>query len=211
MIISRRGLIGAGGLLAGSSFLGDHVLAASTDPFIVKIALEEGRVVMAAQIDRNPPELFMLDTGAFANLIKEDVATRYRLKSIGESRTGGIGGSAISQFYDAKNIVVGRAFRQDHMIFGGTKAQLGDRIAGAFSASFMTAFDTDLDFVKGELRIHPGGKGGRAGLIQLDSRIKPQNAGGDKIFAGVSLGAFSVELNVDTGAPGDVVLSGAAS
>jgi serine protease Do len=211
MYFTRRGLIGAGGLVAGASLMGGRSVAAQTGPFTVKIALQEGRIVMGAQINGHAPELFMLDTGSFSNLIKEEFAKKYKLKSIGALRTGGVGGSTESAFYDAKDVVVGRAFRQGKMIFQGTRAQLGSNIAGAFSASFMTAFDTDLDFVKGELRIYPGGRTDRTGLMPLGSRIRPQTTGADKIFADVTLGGFSAELALDTGAYHEILLNAAAS
>jgi Aspartyl protease len=211
MHLTRRGLISAGSQVAGASLIGGRGVAAPTGPLTVKIALEQGRVVMGAQINGNAPELFMLDTGAFSNAITEELASQYHLSSIGRLPTRGVGGNNFSEFYRTKSVVVGNAFRQSGMIFSGTKARLGDKIAGWFSANFMTAYDTDLDFVKGELRIYPGGRTDRSGLIQLNSRIKPQPPGADKIFADVTLGAFSAEFMLDTGAPGEIVLNAAAS
>jgi Aspartyl protease len=211
MDLTRRGLIGAGGLVAGASLLGGRGIAAPTGPLTVKIALQSERIVMGAQINGHAPELFMLDTGAFSNLIKEKIATQYRLSSVGRLPTRGVGGKSYSEFYSTKSVLVGNVFRQSGMLFGGTNMPLGDKIAGIFSASFVTAYDTDLDFVKGELRIYPGGRAERAGLLQLNSRIKPQATGADMIFADVSLGSFSAELLLDTGAPVDIVLNAAAT
>lgn len=207
-MIDRRTLIAAGAalpLLPGAAFAqgGGRMLRNS-------IALEDGRVWIAAKI-KDVPRYFVIDTGANISLINNDLAQQLKLKEIARSNLRGIGGVSDFPYYDGGALEFASGLKIPAMLFAGTRAPLGRDAAGSLSAGLFTSYDSDLDFAKGEWRAYPDGRPDFDGLKQVPSRFLGDPVRGDRIFADATVGPYSGEFVIDTGAPGTVILEGRAT
>lgn len=212
MRTTRRELLGASGALAVSgSAMGRALAATAAAPIVSKIALADGRVWMAAMIEKHGPYLFVVDTGGTVSLIDDGLARSLKLKTDGRSRLQGVGGISEMPWYKAGDVLLGNGIRFPDMMFAGTRANLGKDAAGTFGAGLFTTYDSDLDFEKGEWRAYVDGRPDRDGLRAVKSRFSSSQTGGLRIFADATIGGFAGEFTVDTGAPGEISLDSRAT
>ncbi|WP_326524224.1 aspartyl protease family protein [Sphingomonas sp.] len=206
-MIDRRALIGAAGAVA----LLPRDAGAQGRVLVNSITLDGDRAWIAARIGKGEPRLFVIDTGANVSLINNDLARQLQLKEIARSNLRGVGGVSEFPYYDGGELTFASGLRIPAMLFAGTQARLGTDAVGALSAGLFTTYDSDLDFAKGEWRAYPDGRPDFAGLRQLKSRFSGDPVRGDRILADATIGGFSGEFLVDTGAPGHIMLEGRAS
>jgi len=207
--LDRRTLL----MALGASALAAPLRAASA-PVVAKLVIEDGRVWIAARIGTSEPLLFWLDTGAAGNFIRPDLAKQLKLPTVGRGIVGGVGGqSAATMRVEARDVVVGGAFRQPRMQFQtyGVGGGETDDSAGLLAAGLITAYDTDLDFVRGEWRVWLGGReGDPRGAPLAGSSIKGAGAS-ERIFASASIDGQTYKLALDTGSPASILLFPKAS
>ena len=207
MILNRRSMLAG---IAVSAAL-PRIARAATPPVVRNsIALDEGRVWIAAKVEGHGPYLFIVDTGATFSLIDDDLAKSLRLKENGTTRLRGVGGVSESTFWIADEVSFASGVRFEKMQFSGTKARLGRDAVGSMGSGLFTTYDSDLDFVKGEWRAYPQGRGDFDELTRIASRFDGRDISGDRIFADATIGDFSGEFLLDTGAPAVASLTGRA-
>ncbi|KQN25038.1 hypothetical protein ASE86_01865 [Sphingomonas sp. Leaf33] len=208
-MLDRRTLLGAA---LAAPLLPAAVTAQTRRKLVNSIAVEDSRVWIAAQIGSDPkPRYFVIDTGANVSLIDDALAKRLAMKVIGQSDLLGVGGVSRFPYYGGGKLTFASGLRVPNMLFAGTDARLGRDAAGALSAGLFTSYDSDLDFVKGEWRAYPDGRGDFTGLNRIPSRFISDRMYGVRILADAVLGGMSGEFLLDTGAPGQVVVEGRAA
>jgi hypothetical protein len=206
--IPRRAVLGG---LAALPLLGSEALDAQpAKPIVAHIALEDGRVWVAATIAGKPPVLFIFDTGAVVSKIQPSYGRTLGLKKRGAARFGGMGGWQNFDLVQAEDVVFGGAIRQPHVLFAQPKEdlRLADGAVGLLAAGLLTSFDSELDFDSGEWRVYPSGRGARDGFVQVPSRISGQarSQGSEVILVDAVLDGQTYRLLADTGAPGQIHL-----
>jgi hypothetical protein len=193
-----------GGLLVGDFPAG--ALAAER-VIISKMALIDGRAVLALKIGEAGPYLFMIDTGGHLSLIDDALARSLRLEQTGMTRSIGVGGVAVLPLYLARNVVFGGGATQPFVAFAGMARGFTGDVRGTLAAGMLTAVESDLDFEKGEWRAYPDGRPERIGFVRLSNAI----AGGEhgespRLFGEAEVNGRHFRFLLDTGAPGGVSL-----
>ena len=209
MQLNRRNLIGSGlALAAAGSPL--RALAGDGKMFVNSIAVEDGRVWIAAKIGDKGPFYFIVDTGAHMSLIDDAFAKSLGLQKMPGRQAIGIGGVSDYSWYNAGTVVLASGIRFPDMLFAGMRQRPSKDAVGTFGAGLFTTYDSDLDFVAGEWRAYPGGRPNFNGLTRIKSRFTDPR-GGQRIIADATLDGFEGDFLLDTGAPGEVSLYGRAA
>lgn len=156
------------GLLAGA-FPGGAL--ASQRVIVSKMALIDGRAVLALQIGEGGPYLFMIDTGGHLSLIDDALARSLKLEQTGMTRSVGIGGVAVLPLYLARNVVFGGGAMQPFVAFAGMAHGFAGDVRGTLAAGMLTAVESDLDFENGEWRAYPNGRPERIGFVRISNAI----------------------------------------
>lgn len=205
-MISRRDLLGA---LAAVPMLGAAPLAAQGRLGGGRIALRDYRLWLDVSIGGRGPWPFVIDTGAFVNLIRDDLARSLGLRTVGALNMGGIGGRATGALYRALEVRLD-GLEAGPMVFAGHGPDLRIHPAamGALSASLLTYADADLDFDAMAWRRYPGGRAIPPGFIQLPGSIqRPRASGGASILVvDAAIDGQTYRLQVDTGSPAQLHL-----
>lgn len=207
----RRALLGG---LAALPFVMPGALAASGRVAAAPIGVRDRRVWMPVRFGAGEPHGFILDTGAFANMIDRDLARRLKLNEAGSLLIQGLGGVGRYVAYRAPDVALGEV-RVGSLLFAAYRddVRLHPRAGGLLSAGLVTVADSDLDFDEGVWRLHIDGREDRTGFEALPSTIRsagPQT-GAAQILVDVEIDGKRFRLHVDTGAPGDILLSPAGT
>lgn len=208
MALSRRALIAAPIAVVASPVRAED---AGGTGIAVPIRFQGTRVTVSVRLGGHGPYDFMIDTGAYAGLIREDLAEALHLARTGQTRFNG----RTLPVYDAGDVTFGDIFAQRHFAFAGFGREgLGDDISGTLSAALLTAVDGELDFDRGMWRIFANGRGAAPmGFTALDSEIaKSGNGSGSAcMFVHGVLGGKRYRFLLDTGGPGHIRLDPAAA
>ena len=213
-MISRRNLLGG---MAAAAILPAGTLRAAgqaAPPLTISIALEEGRVLVACNLAGQGPFLFAMDTGGVVSLIRDDLAKRLGLKKRISANLAIGGVNRSYPVYEGRDFVIGGSLRDKDVALAGTdRVSFGEDVSGSLAAGAMTAFDSELDFGKGEWRIYRDGIQDRTGYVRLASEIRHYNLenGSAYIFADATLDGKTYRFLLDTGAPVAARLYGPAS
>lgn len=205
-MISRRALLG--GLTAAPLLLAGRA-AAQGRAGGGAIALRDYRLWLDVAIGGRGPWSFIVDTGAFVNLIREDLARALGLRTAGPLNMSGIGGPTTGTLYRALDVRLGTV-AAGAMAFAGLGREVRSHPAamGALSASLLTFADSDLDFDAMTWRRWPEGRGDRAGYEQLPGGIQVARPGGgaSTLFVDAAIDGQHHRLQVDTGSPAQLHL-----
>lgn len=203
MEFDRRSMIG-GLALAATGLPLRRARAADGDPVVNHIALEDGRVWIAAKIEGKGPYFFIVDTGGTFSFIEDSFAKSLGLQKVKGQRMVGVGGKVADySAYVAREVTLASGTRFPDMLFTGIGKRLSKDAVGAFGAGLFTTFDSDLDFVKGEWRAYPKGRPNFDGLTKLPARFTKEEGGqAPRIQVDATIDGYSGDFLVDTGAPG---------
>ena len=207
-MISRRGLISG---LAACGLLPGTALRAQARVVTTPIAIEDGRVWIAATIGGSRPLQFIIDTGGVVSLIQDNVAREIGLHARGNTRLTGVGGAENFLVYEGRDVAFSSGLVQRSVVFGAVPRNLvlGPGAAGAFAAGIFTEADSDLDFGRGEWRLYPDGRGAREGYRELPSSIQHISGnenGSAYVLVDAAVDGRSYRLLLDTGMPGQLML-----
>ncbi len=208
MAIDRRALIGSG--LALAALPAELARAAyRRDPVMNSIALEDGRVWIAATI-KAKPYLFVVDTGAFVSFIDDGFAKSIGLQPVPGMQIRGVGGVSDKSWYNAGDVALASGIHFPDMLFAGIRGRPSPDAVGTLGAGLFTTYDSDLDFEKGQWRAYPDGRPNFDGLVKLKSRFT-KGVGGASIVAEASIDGFTGDFLLDTGAPNNLSINGRAA
>lgn len=206
-MLTRRTMIGS--TLAGGLLLPRMAMAA--DKFIVcPISVEDHKIWVAVSIEKQKPELFFIDTGASHNVLSDKWATALKLRTSGFTRSKGIGGIETGDVLKVRNVSIGGALDIGELDFAASKTLDKGEAKGLLAAAFLAEFDSDLDFAKSQWRIYPDGRTDRTGLYQIPDSYEPIGETFRLAING-TVGPLQGRFQVDTGAPGTLLLDGRAS
>lgn len=169
---------------------------------VSRVALMNGRVVMALTINGTGPYLFMLDTGGALSIIDDALAKSLKLEQRRSIVAAGVGGRATMPVYLVREVVFGGGARQRGVAFAGRAGGFGADICGALAAGMLTGADSDLDIEKGEWRTYPDGRPDRTGFVRIGDAIKTDVTGSSQLFGDATINGRRFRFLLDTGAPG---------
>lgn len=213
MQIDRRTLLAA---LAAAPFFAPSAARAQdmSRVAMAPIAVRERRVWMPVGFGTGKAHWFILDTGAFMNMMRDDLAKTLGLRRQGSIAVGGLGGADRFHAFRAPDVSLGDV-KVGSLLFAayGRGLFLHREAEGLLSAALVTVADTDLDFDEGLWRLHLDGRRDRSGFEKLPSTIRAPglDSGAAKIFVDAEMDGRSYRLLVDTGSPGDILLGPAAA
>jgi hypothetical protein len=179
-----------------------------------RILVRDNRVWISVRFGDRGPYSFIIDTGTFANLIREDLARQLRLPVMGGVTGRGVGGVERMTHYRADDVHFGTLGVGTLAFAGyGPDVHIHPEASGALATSVLTFADSDLDFEAGEWRIYPDGRGERPGYEMLESQIQraEPGRGASPLFVTVVIGGRRFRLQVDTGAQLQISLWGRAT
>ncbi|HTU11797.1 MAG TPA: aspartyl protease family protein [Allosphingosinicella sp.] len=207
-MLSRRALLGS---LAALPLLGSGRLGAQNRRVGgARIVVLDNRVWMQVKFGPRGPYAFVIDTGAFTNLIRRDLVRELGLRQIGDQTLRGVGGSHQMGLYEGRAIALGTTTIGDLDFAAYEHEDLGihREAMGALSTAVLTVADSELDFSQNEWRIYPDGRGARPGYERLESEISRAvtRVGAATMHVEAAIGGQTYRLQVDTGAPGQVLL-----
>lgn len=208
MLLSRRHLLGS---LAALPFL-QPCLASAQGARLggARILLRDNRIWMQVKFGARGPYAFVIDTGAFTNLIRRDLVRELGLQQRGDRVLQGVGGDHAMGIFEGPDVTLGTVNigAADFAAYDFRDLRIHPQAMGALSTSVLTVADSDLDFSQGEWRIHPGGRSDRAGFERLPSEISSavRRVGAATMHVDVAIGSETYRLQVDTGAPGNIIL-----
>ena len=175
-----------------------------------RIVVLDNRVWMQVRFGGRGPYAFVIDTGAFTNLIRRDLARELQLRQLGDRVIHGVGGTQQAGIYEGRDVTLGNINigNADFAAYEQSGLPIHPEAMGALSTSVLTVADSDLDFQQSEWRIYPEGRGERPGYERLPSEIVRSAArlGAAPIHVEARIGEETYRLQVDTGAPGQVIL-----
>lgn len=175
-----------------------------------RIVVLDNRVWIQVRIGGQGPYAFVIDTGAFTNLIRRDLVRSLRLRQLGDRVLHGVGGQHQMGIYEGRDVMLGNINigTADFAAYEQSGLTIHPEAMGALSTSVLTVADSDLDFGRSEWRIYPDGRGERSGYEQLPSEIvrSAVREGAAPIHVDVTMGEQNYRLQVDTGAPGQIIL-----
>jgi serine protease Do len=160
------------------------------------------RVLMDVRLNGEGPFQFAVDTGAVVSGVRRAIADRLGLRKVRDVRLNGVS----FPLYSLGEIVFGGAVRQENAVLFGLE---GERLGadGLLAAGLLTTYDSELDFERGEWRVHPQGGPDRTGFERLASELRTVGPGSDRPFAEVNLDGEVLRPVWDTGAPRPMSLS----
>jgi predicted aspartyl protease len=209
--MTKRGFLGAAAALAfATPGLARAAGAKAAKPIVTPFALDEGRILIAAFVGKSGPLLFALDSGSPFNLIFAGAANELGLRVSSDARVSGIGGVSEYPWFTAGQVEIG-GLRLTDVAFAGIGSRLSKSAVGAFGAGLLTTFDSELDFHASEWRLYPDGPADRTGFHKLPSRFLGVGRNASKLAVRATVGAFDGEFLLDTGAPGELVVSSRAA
>jgi predicted aspartyl protease len=184
---------------------------AAATPISAPILLEGGRLWVNARVAGSETLRFVIDTGAGRNFLRPEIAKRLKLKILGGSMVGGVGGkSALTGIVEANDIVIADVMRQKAMLFSTYDfgRGLARDAAGLFAAGLITAYDSDLNFGTGRWQIWPKGRDAQLTGTQLSAAAITAKGGygSERIYVSAMIDDKPYRLLVDTGAPFSLVL-----
>ena len=173
-----------------------------------RIVVLDNRVWMQVRFGGRGPYAFVLDTGAFTNLIRSDLARQLALRPLDNRIIHGVGGTQSTAIYEGRDVTLGNINMGNADFAAYEQLTIHPEAMGALSTSIMTVQDAELDFAQSEWRIYPDGRGERPGYEQLPGEIyrSASRRGAAPIHVDATIGTETYRLQVDTGAPGQLVL-----
>ena len=175
-----------------------------------RIVVLDNRIWMQVRFGARGPYAFVLDTGAFTHLIRRDLVRQLNLRQVGDQILRGVGGAHQMGVYEGKDVTLGTIAigDADFAAYEHSDLSIHPEAMGALSTGILTVADSELDFTRNEWRIYPGGRGERPGYERLESEIvrSTRSVGAAPIHVEAMIGGQSYRLQVDTGAPGQILL-----
>lgn len=171
-----------------------------------------GSPVVDLFIGEHGPYRFMIDSGSFGGIIREDLAKTLKLGTHGVASTSSVAGRPDRNYiYQAHDVLMGGIFTLPTIDLVGMDKLPHAGFDGVLPASILTALPTELDFEKAQVRYYlQGAPMDLTGFSKLNAESQADYDGGaEKIYARVKLDGHELLCLVDTGAGGHLFLSGA--
>lgn len=210
MTISRRQMVSGALATPFMSLLPGIARAAEQSFFAAPIVLDRNRVWTGVSVEGLPPAPFIIDTGMVESAMSAEWAEEMKLRERGASYIGGVGGLERSGVLKVEEVVIGGVFRIPYMEFHGMKALDDRNFKGLIGVGLMTEMASDLDFVKGQWRIYPGGRPDHAGLHAIPDSYLIRGFS-HFLSMPVQIDGFAGRFALDTGAPRNLLVDGKAS
>ncbi len=216
-MLSKRDLLAGGSALLalGAAPVRAQDKSAPKTHYIVEVPITfdaENRPLVGLFIGESGPYRFMIDTGAFGSLIREDLAKTLKLTAHDVVTTSSLAGRADRNYvYEAHNVLMGGIFKIPNLDLIGEDKLPHSGVDGVLPASILTALATELDYEGAQVRYYlEGATQDLTGFVKLNAESQADYDGGaEKIYARVKLDGHDLLCLVDTGAAGHIFLSGA--
>jgi predicted aspartyl protease len=167
---------------------------------------DTGVPVIPAQVNRQGPFWFLLDTGATATTIRPPLVQSLNLPKMAAQVTGlqSMGGTLSADLFRLDSIHYGPLEARNVLSPSFERPILRSHpVMGVAGIDILRAHAVEFDFKANAIRMHQGFRGGR-GWVQLPTRFGP----GGYAFVPYEVGGVLGEAFIDTGAT-STILNGA--
>ena len=206
-MISRRNL------MAGLSALGFAAPAWAQEdgrppgPLVGRFDLVNNQPSTAVFIEGQGPFRFLIDTGAGVAIIDPDVARRLNLARLNDAQLQGATAERTVEMFTSQRVVVAETLRQRGAVtFAAGK--LGGPFDGVLPGALFSSTNSEIDFAAREFRIYGPTPPDRTGFTRLPLVAPPGGGQDRRLVVRVRLDGRPVNLLIDTGGAGSVLLSG---
>jgi len=176
-------------------------------PLVGRLYLAANRPWTPVLLQGQGPYRFIIDTGSNAAVIDPDLASQLKLARLDDTELQGATGRRTAPAYVAQEVVVAGALRQRGAVrfVGG---DVGGGFAGILPAGLFTAVNSEIDFAAQEFRLYGARAPDRAGFVRLPLVRDPARPRDGRLVVRARLDGRPMDLLVDTGGAGSVLLSG---
>ncbi|HTK34381.1 MAG TPA: aspartyl protease family protein [Caulobacteraceae bacterium] len=206
-MISRRSLMASLPALglAAPALAQDPV--ASAGPLIGRFEVTANQPWTEVLIEGLGPFRFLIDTGASVAVIDPDLAKRLQLMRVDDVQLQGATAERTVETYVSSRVVVAGALRQRGAVTFAA-GQFGVGFDGVLPGTLFTGTNSEIDFAAGEFRIYGAAVPDRTGFTRLALVQTPGRPADGRLVVAVRLDGRPLNLLIDTGGAGSVLLSG---
>jgi predicted aspartyl protease len=180
---------------------------APSGPLVGRFAIVRNRPWTPVFIQGQGPFRFVIDTGASVSIIDPELAARLQLPRLEDAQLQGATAERTVEMFWSRQVVVAETLRQrGAVVFAAGNA--GGDFDGILPGAMLTSANTEIDFAAQEFRIFTDGPPDRTGYVRLPLVKAPPGRRDDRLVVRVRLDDRPVDLLVDTGGTGSVLLSG---
>jgi predicted aspartyl protease len=206
MIARRR-------LMAGLAALGFAAPAWAQDParppgpLVGRFELTDNQPWIEVSIEGQGPFRFLIDTGASVAIIDPDLAKALKLQRLDDAQLQGATAERTVEMYVSSRVRVGDSLRQRGAVTFAA-GQFGTGFDGVLPGALFTGANTEIDFAAREFRLYGAAQPDRSGFTRMPL-VQPAGRPADgRLVVRVRLDGRPVNLLIDTGGAGSVLLSG---
>ena len=204
-MISRRSL------MAGLPVLGfaapAWAQAQPPGPLVGRFDLTDNQPSTNVYLEGQGPFRFLIDTGASVAIVDPDLAHRLQLARIDDAQLQGATAERTVEMYTSERVVVAETLRQRGAVTFAA-GRLGGPFDGVLPGALFSSTNSEIDFAAREFRIYGATPPDRTGFTRLPLAPPPGGASDRRLVVQVRLDGRPVNLLVDTGGAGSVLLSG---
>ena len=181
--------------------------AGPTAPLIGRFQVTANRPWTQVYVEGQGPFRFLIDTGASTSIIDPALAARLNLPRLQDAQLQGATAERTVEMYVSRQVVVAETLRQRGQVVFAAGA-VGADFDGVLPGAIFTAANTEIDFAAGEFRIYPSGAPDRTGFTRLPLTADAHGRQSGRLVVAVRLDGRPLNLMLDTGGAGSVLLSG---
>jgi hypothetical protein len=206
-MISRRSLIAGLPTLGFAAPALAQAPSSGAGPLVGRFEISDNQPWTAVFLEGQGPFRFLIDTGASVSVINPDLARQLQLMRLDDAQLQGATAQRTVEMYVSQRVVVAETLRQRGAVTFAA-GQVGGFFEGALPGTLFSGTNTEIDFAAREFRIYGATEPDRTGfnrlpLVQMRGKVPD-----GRLVVTVRLDGRPVDLLVDTGGAGSVLLSG---
>jgi predicted aspartyl protease len=213
-MISRRNLLAALpalGAAASAARAGAQASASAAGapprgPLIGQFHLTANRPWTGVEIEGQGPFRFVIDTGASVAVVDPDLAVMLGLSRVEDAQLQGATAQRTTQMFVGHGVIVAGALRQRGAVTFAA-GEVGGDFAGILPGAMFSGTNSEIDFAAREFRIYGPTPPDRTGFVRLPLVRDPMRPRDLRMVVRVELDGRPVELLIDTGGTGSILLS----
>jgi predicted aspartyl protease len=206
-MFSRRTLIASLPGLAVPALGAASPAGPASQPLVGRFDIVRNRPWTSVYIEGQGPFRFLLDTGAGVAVIDPRLAMRLQLPKLERAQLQGATWERTVDMFQSREIIVAETLRQRGAV-AFAAGDPGSDFDGVLPGSIFTGANAEIDFAAREFRLFPGAGPDRTGFTRLSLVPPPRGQRDSRLVVRVRLDGRPVNLMVDTGGSGSVLLSG---
>lgn len=185
------------------------------DVVIIPIRLTSDRLWTFVTLGEDEQLIAIFDSGAFLDMISENLANRLKLKMMQSFAYEGLGGRGEGNYVRTEQLTIGGAYTPKSWGFLTTKTLDKQLFKLLFSSHSLVYFDSEFDLNRAQWRIHKKGTLDFSGYSKVHDSYKNVSLApgwwGTELQLDCTVAGFSGSFHFDTGSPTNFLLDGQAT